>query len=210
MGNLRRILYTTTLAALIGAPAFGASWAEVGDAPELLPGQATVGEGPLTTISGSVEPGLGTSPLEVADLYCIQITNEALFAVTAEVTSAETQQIGLHLFNAAGDAVASYRGEDTSAFLDSTFVNFDGVAFLAVAIFDVLPVDIEGDAVFTSIFNDQVEPNPGLGPLAGWQQIAGEPIDYEITLTGATFHIPEPSTLGLLGLAGAWLAMRRK
>src|SRR5262245_20791710 len=73
-----------------------AQWVEVGDAPDLpVPGQITVGVGPLSTISGALAAG----DLDV-DMYCITVVDPVAFS--AKVAAAGFGDSQLFMFELSG------------------------------------------------------------------------------------------------------------
>lgn len=199
---MKKFLATIVLAAL-ASPALAGDWVEIPTAPELLPGQITVGTGSLDRIIGTLSGGL-------ADLYCISIVDEANFsATTVGGTSIDTQ---LFLFDANGMGVAH---NDDSVGLQSTitsqFVNSNGIYFLAVSGYNRDPNSAGGLIWNNSPFGTERAPDgPGAaGALTSWTG-TGANGDYTIFLTGAGFHrVPEPSALALLALGGLAMFRRR-
>jgi hypothetical protein len=184
-------------------PARAGTWMETGDAPALLPGQATSGVGSLDTILGT------WGDTEDVDLYLIRITDPATFSALVESGDDDPQ---VFLFDAEGFGIA---GDD-----DQSFASFNaglpqgnplyasrpaGLYLLGVSIFDVNPVS-SGGFIFPNDFNAVVGPTgPGGGsPLSGWDLnvfSANLVSSYAISLTGASY-VPEPSTVVLTAAAG--------
>lgn len=199
---MKKFLATVVLAAL-ASPALAGDWIEIPTAPELLPGQITSGTGSLDRIIGTLSGGL-------ADLYCIRIVDEANFrATTVGGTSVDTQ---LFLFDANGMGVT--HNDDSGSSLQSTitsqFVNSNGIYFLAVSGYNRDPQSAGGLIWNNSPFGVERAPDgPGAaGALASWTGTGGNG-DYTIFLTGASYHVPEPSALALLALGGLAIFRRR-
>jgi hypothetical protein len=194
----------------LASAAFAQIHNEVGDAAELLPGQATAGVGALTTINGSF-----LSATDV-DLYAIAITDEANFSATTvnAATLADTQ---LWLFNSAGNGVAFNDddpppGTTLQSRLSSLFVTSNGTYYLGVSRYDRDAQAGGLDMWVDTPFNVERAPDgPGAGGvLSGWAGTGFSTLNpiYQINLTGASF-IPEPTaalTLLPLGL----MALRRR
>ncbi len=188
--------------------ASGQVWDEIGDAPDLPPGQITVGVGSLDTISGSLIPGVDV------DMYCISILDvDAFSATTVGGASWDTQ---MWLFDVDGLGV-SFKDDDVGSLqstLTGTFVTDPGIYFLAVSRYSNDALDIGGSEIWLdSPFTTERAPDgPGApGPIAGWDGAAtGTAGFYHIFLTGAGYHVvPAPASLALIGLGGL-VAMRRR
>ena len=199
---MKKILAPFVLAALV-SPALAGDWNEIPDAPELLPGQITVGTGPLDRIIGNLGGG--------ADLYCIRIVDEASFR--ASTVGGATFDTQLFLFDQNGNGVAF--NDDSASTLQSTltsqFVTANGVYFLAVSQFDY-DADSSGGAIWadTPFGTERAPDGPGAAnPLSAWSGGTGNGGDYTIQLGGASYHVPEPSALALLAL-GALSMFRRR
>jgi hypothetical protein len=169
-------------------------WFETGDAGELLnTAQVTTGTGPLTSISGTI-----ATPADV-DLYRISIVNTAAFAVTVATNfgvgpASLFDDSQLFLFNASGFLVLE---DDDDGFLFRPQFNpgelagsLPGTYFIALSLFDTDPI---------------------VNPLSGWVQdpFPDQSGTYTLNLAGATFAVPEPGSLALLGVGLMLLAGRR-
>ena len=177
---------------LITTTAYAQTWTEDGDAPDLLPGQTTVGDGAITTISGTLTAGTDV------DLYAIMIDDPASFsAQTCGLTSIDS---ALYLFDESGNGVAmSEDGCGTQSSITNLFVTTAGLYYVAMTGYDYDPQN----ASALEIWNDspwdteRAPDGPGApGPLAGWGGSSGASGAYSIALTGASFaeYGPPPAT----------------
>ncbi|MDJ0865804.1 MAG: DVUA0089 family protein [Myxococcota bacterium] len=211
---------------LLAASAGANSWTEVADAPELPPGQSTIGSDPLELIEGSF------ADADDVDLYAIRITDAEVFSATG-LSGLDLQ---LFLFTSAGLGIAS-NDDDPSLALGLNAVLpaghplyadlSPGTYLLGVSVFDVEPL-ADNLAIFPTFpFTEVHGPTGpgGPGPVTNWAFLnslnvnvnlnaAGGAIRdnaYTITLSGAGFAVPEPTTAVLLGaaLVGALGAARR-
>lgn len=172
------------VAALAGGIANGQTWAEQGDAPNLLPGQETQGAGALTQITG-------THDANDVDLYKITVTDTANFsASTVGVTNFDTQ---LFLFDSNGNGVTHNdddpAGSGLQSIITGVFINSPGVYYLAVSQYNADPNSAGGLIWANSPFNVERAPDgPGAGsPLISWTSSGTTSDVYTINLTGAGF-----------------------
>jgi hypothetical protein len=208
---MRRLLGTLsllTVLALVAPAALAATWTEVGDAPALLPGQQTNGAGMLDLINGNF-----TGYYDV-DMYEIKIVDHTIFsASTVGLTTADTR---LYLFNPSGVGVTY--DDDTGAVRQSTltnqFVTANGTYYLAVTRYNIIAA-AAGSAPGNYIWNmgnyqEHVPDGPSAtSPLTQWLGAAMyADTTYGVDLKGVQFSVPEPGTLGLLGLA--LIGLRRR
>lgn len=173
--------------ALVGtAPvAHSQTWVEQSDAGD-LPGiaQTTLGNGPLTTISG-------TLPVDSdVDMYCIRITDPVTF-VTAYLSCLAINENDIWLFDAAGLGVARDRGcQGGQTRVGTPIVTAGGLYYIAVSGNDGSAQNAGSDLwlVGTPV-TGQVAPNgPAAGfPVTGWNGGAVNPTSYTINLAGATY-----------------------
>ncbi len=195
---MKKVLAVSVLLA-VAAVATANTWVEQGDAPELLPGQQTVGSAPLDMITGV----LGASD---TDLYCIRIVDEALFSATT--TGYSTLDTQLWLFDENGNGVTfnddNPAGGLQSA-LSSTFVTYNGLYYIGISQYNRDALNPAGALIWNSSpFNVERAPDgPGApGPLASWVNTTSTTGAYGIALTGADFCVPEPASFVLLALTG--------
>jgi uncharacterized protein (TIGR03382 family) len=220
---MRKIMALWALCTAAGA-AHAQIWVEVGDAPSTLPGQITLGIGPLTDIVGT----LG-APGDV-DLYCIFIHDPAAFGAWTESAfppgalgpagaAFDTQ---LWLFDHMGFGVL--HGDDSGLSTLSGIgavpvplvgpppVILPGYYWLGISGYNTDPLNPAGSLIWlnTPFISQRVPDGPGApGPLSGWTGTSGTG-DYHIVLSGASFcDVPAPGALGLAGLA-ALAALRRR
>ncbi|MEW6250775.1 MAG: DVUA0089 family protein [Planctomycetota bacterium] len=189
----------------MSAVAMAQVWVEQGDAPDLLPGQACVGAGPLTAITGVHTPN-------DVDLYQIAITNPAGFS--ASTVGGTTMDSIMALFDSAGNGVIYNDDEPYGTSLQSTLDNSGGwitsagTYYLAVWQYSGYPNSPTGRIWNASPYNVIRPPDgPGApGPLTGWTYAGTTQADYRIALAGVSY-VPEPAALALLGLG---LLLRRR
>jgi hypothetical protein len=179
-------------ALLLAAAAAGQSWVEDGDAPELLPGQTTIGTGPLTSISGRLSSGSDV------DLYAIYISEPENFS--AQTCGGTSLDSCLYLFDQNGNGVSmSEDGCGIQSWITQQFVTSPGLYYVAMSVYDYDPLNPAG----LEIWNDtpwSVERQPdgpgAPGPLAAWGGGGGGSGNYFIYLTGCTYaeQGPPPQT----------------
>lgn len=188
--------------------AFAQVWNEVGDAPELLPGQMTVGVGPLTNIVGAI----GAS--NDRDLYCIDIYDFQAFRATTVAQPGTLADTQLFLFNANGMGVT--HNDDSAGGARSTltamFVPGNGRYYIGISGYNGDPSSAGGLIWNNTPFATERAPDgPGAGgALTGWGGTSATGT-YDILLNGATFcAVPEPGTMAALGLGALALLRRRR
>lgn len=214
------------------AAAAGGAWVEVGDAPDWPAAanwQVTVGQGPLTTITGVTELAAG----DVVDAYGITITDPAAFFATTSAlfdpdgtASFDTR---LWLFNvdgtpvlgnddAPGDALFRSLLTDPQSYPGIVASTAAGIALapgeyvLIIGGFLIDPEDANNVDMVGPFLNGSFEqlhgPNPAAGPFDHWENFGNEETGtYTIALNGATFNVPGPGVgtlvmVGLIGLVG--------
>ena len=207
----------------------GATYTEVGDAgQDFASFQVTSGVGTLDQIIGATDT-VGDGGV---DHYLITITDVSAFYATTDAgqglgTGGASYDTLLALF--LPDGTPLLRIDDTPpsgtpfhSYLSdpSTFpgaaqpsaapIPGPGDYILAVAGFGATANDAGGGNLFTTAGGfDQLEgPDPAAGPFDAWA-----PADtgtYTVELGGATFAIPEPSSLALAGLGLLGLVRRRR
>lgn len=211
---MRRLLGLAASLALACA-AQAQVWTEIGDAPSgpPVPGQITVGVGPLTTILG----GLGASG--DVDMYCVRVTDPGAFGAIVAAAPFDSQ---LFMFDLGGMGVN--HNDDNIGLLSGLYSL--GPVFgapppiplvagaeygLAIASYDNDPLAAGGGYMWSDTpYGDQTSPELSPGPLGGWDGSGFGSGAYEIHLVGATFcEVPEPASLSLLALSALFVIRRR-
>ncbi len=217
--------------------AAGGTWTEIGDAPDwpaATSWQATLGVGPLSTISGLTSRQAG----DIVDAYGIRITDVASFyATTSALTDAGASanfDTRLWLFFVDGTPVLGNDDAPGDTDFHSLLTdpqNYPGtVAPTAVGIAlnpgeyvliisgyindpeDAQNLDMVGPFV-SGGFEDLHGPNPGAGPFDHWENMGSDETGaYTIALSGATFNVPTPGvgTLVVIGVSGMFGRRRRR
>ncbi|HRF60187.1 MAG TPA: PEP-CTERM sorting domain-containing protein [Fimbriimonadaceae bacterium] len=194
---------------LSAASAFAGDWNEIPDAPDLVPGQITVGAGSLDRINGAI--GNSTD----ADLYCIYVHDFTQFRATTVGQPGSLSDTQLFLFNANGLGVTfnDDSGGGARSTLTSTFLTYNGIYFIGVSGWDRDATSVGGEIWADTPFTTERAPDgPGAAsPLSGWAGTGGTGT-YSVLLNGASFHVvPEPGTMiALAGGLGALLMRRRR
>ncbi|GEM_PF-950305 len=173
------------LAGALTTTVFGQEWSERGEAPELLPGQETLGSNPLTLINGRLN-----IPYDV-DLYCIHIVDVSQFrASTVGLSEIDTQ---LFLFDEDGLGITmnddEVDGESYQSTITGQFVPGPGYYVLAISSYNNDPLR---DGLWIWEGNSRLEhpaDGPGApGPVDAWNhQSFDGPGPYSIALNGAEF-----------------------
>ncbi len=187
-------------------------WAEVGDAPELLPGQATGPPvGTLTAITGSILDNFD------GDLFAITINDFENFSASTDNAVGTLNDTQLFLFDAAGIGVT--HSDDTAegapgnfrSLLTAQFLTHNGLYYIGISAYDLDPQNLGLYIWEDEPFNVERAPDgPGApGPLGNWFFSSFGTGTYQIDLTG-TNTVPEPASLLALGAGLAALAARRR
>lgn len=205
-------------------------WGEIPDATQFAPGQVTVGAGPLIDIVGDLAGGGDV------DMYCIEIFAPTVFGAWTEPTyppgtlgpAGAAFDSQLWLFDPAGLPIM--HSDDTTVPSVMSGMGFGqpnpligpppppfppGRYMLAISQYDIDALDPAGGEIWADVpFAGWSGPDGTGGPLAGWTG-GGFPGgagggSYHIVLAGASYCIPEPSTLSLLGLGGLTAIRRRR
>lgn len=197
-----RILLRTSLLLTAVAPITAQSWTEHLSGETYRTADTTLGEGPLTTIHGSLDSG------EAADIYVVRIDDPATFRCTSVGgASFDTQ---LWLFDLDGNGI-SFRDDDGGSEPRSTltgqFVPQAGTYLIAISESDNDALDQSGDALWNDAPSTiEREPDgPGAAePFAQWSGVSGAGAGaYTLQLAGAAFAwIDEPVEAEL---AWAWI-----
>ena len=165
-------------------PASAQLWNELGDAGQTLAtAQTTAGNGPLTNILGTIQTDTDV------DLYCIHITNPALFSATLQCVA--INQNDLWLFAANGLGIEGNDGCSTgSVLLSSLFVFSAGTYYLAVSA-DAADAQSPGGNIWLSpaVQGPRAPDGPGGGqPLIGWSGASRANFtSYNIQLSGCGY-----------------------
>lgn len=175
---------------LSSTAAFAQVWNEVGDAPELLPGQMTVGNGALTNIVGSI------AVTTDRDVYCIHITNVAAFRASTVGQPGTLSDTQLFLFDSAGIGVTHDDDDPAGGTLRSVitnmFVTSPGIYYLAISGYNSDPLSPANLLIWnnTPFAAERAPDGPGApGPLAAWTGTSGTGT-YDILLAGVAFCQP--------------------
>ena len=191
----------------VASVASAQTWVEIPDAGPLVPGQITVGVGPLLTIFGGPD-----FPGDKEDLYCIYIYDVPGFSATTlgMPGSYDTQ---LWLFEDPSAMGVTFRRLGRSRPPSPIFVPGPGYYTLGISPYDNDALSPGGPIWLDGPFGVERAPDgPGApGPLVGWDGLSSDLGPYEIYLTGATYcRIPTPGVVSVLGLAGLAGLRRRR
>jgi hypothetical protein len=224
----RSMCAVAVLSACAGA-ASAQVWAEIPDATAFPPGQVTVGAGPLIDITGFLA---GASDV---DMYCIDILTPSFSAWTEAAYPPGTLgpagaafDSQLWLFDATGAAIMHSDDTTLSALSGMGLAQpnpifgpapppiLPGRYMLAISQYDNDALDPGGLEIWADVpFPGYSGPDgPGAPFFGGWSS-GGAPGGpgggaYHIVLAGATFCIPTPGALALLGVSGVVACRRRR
>jgi PEP-CTERM motif len=208
---------------LVAAQAASAQmYSESGDADDGPVGAQLVGgSGPLTSIAGTMVTGGDV------DSYRITIASPSTFSASTATTTGAVNDTVLFLFNLDGTGIAKnddISGSNFRSTLPAGNALYTGLApgeyILSVSVLPLYPFRVAnptllGEAIFDiNNFTGVIGPlaasvnQPTLSWVAAFSD-APQSGPYTITLTGAEFVVPEPTTLGLLAGVSAF-AMRRR
>lgn len=183
-----RVGIVSVLSLAVAVPVAGAvPWTEVGDAGSLrATAQAIVGEGSLSSISGSI------SDPNDEDMYKICLRGGKRFSATTNGGAAFDTQ--LFLFNASGRGVYAnddiggdpYNVQSRLPRMQPLTPRQAGIYFLAISAFDNDPVNARGQMIFPDEPFDAVHaPTLPGARVRGWDDGGLESGSYTITLRGA-------------------------
>lgn len=198
-----RLFICVAIGSLICAPSIslaGPDWVEETDAGSLPPtSQAPKGNGPISSIAGSLLAVTAAGGADMEDMYTIFIHDPANFVAQTTITGSATFDTQLWLFNVNQRAVLA--NDDitfgqpgsriSSPANDGTgqTISAPGVFFLAVTGYNNDPVNAFNSALFNQATRIEISgPDGPAGsfPIAGWGT-SNESGTYVIRLTGASF-----------------------
>ncbi|MBI3782567.1 MAG: hypothetical protein HY270_04115, partial [Deltaproteobacteria bacterium] len=194
------LLFVWGGALLVASRVNAATWAETGDAGDLLASaQATMGCGSLTSIAGTKEAS-------GADLFQISITDPAAFSASTAgmATNSDTQ---LFLFDTTGlgiyanDDISSSNNRSTLPTTRPPGPTVAGTYYLAISQYNRDPASTGSQLIFPDTpFISVVGPTGagGASPLSAWVANGGSAgtssFTYTIDLTGAAFAVSNCAT----------------
>jgi hypothetical protein len=220
MFNLR--LYGYGIACFfITAPATaGPEWIENRDAGSLLAtAQKTMGEGQLSSISGSLSLDLLGGDLE--DMYLLRIIDPVKF--TMDMDAEFDAQMFVFNVTLPGEAFGLLANDNTAlgnqpfignSATDATgaAINLPGVYLIAVSGTGRNPVSLNGNIFNYGSSTEVSGPDGpgGINPHNGWTG-DGPVGSYHISFTGAEFYdVPAPGAAALFAIAGMVGGQRRR
>lgn len=171
------------LSLLLAVPAKAVDWVENGDAGELPSGhQTTIGVGPLTSISGSIDGNADR------DLFCVRVVDQAAFS--ADLLCFQVSGLDLWLFSTTGLGITHDDGCTASATrLTGAFKPGLGSFLLGISAEGAVARNFPGQAIWMpGPFSGERAPD-GLGapgPIFSWAPQSGGPAStpYTVQLTG--------------------------
>ena len=186
-----------------------------------------------TEILGSIP--VTADPVAGVNVFKISVYNYQQFSAIAQPVASGIPDTELFLFDSSGHGVLfndDISGANTLSCLPSadSGVNpcvsalpggigptSNGVYYLAITRSANSPQDGTSTNIFTNLLStDVVGPDPGTGPLAGWDggyftQSDTSLVNYDILLTGTTPSVPtpEPATWTMIALSSVGFALSR-
>lgn len=204
--NLRLLALFTV--GSIASASFAQSWAEVGDAGELIAGAQTTTGGVLTSITGMISPSGG----DRLDMFAIQITDAVNFTADTIGGSLNTQ---LFLFDTSGNGIAAnddYHFSSTASRIGGPTPISGLVAgnyIIGIGLYNSLAFDSVNASIWTN-YNGNGTRNSGSGSLNHWTAGGATGGAYTINLVGAGALTPVPEPASLLAVAAGITALCRR
>lgn len=171
----------------VALPVQAQTWNEGNAGQTITTLEATIGNGTLTQIVGSL------TSTQSADLYLIKVEDVATFS--ASTVGGATFDTQLWLFNLQGFGISF--NDDSAATLRSTvtgaFLTAPGYVILGVSQFDNDPLDVGGLELWSDLpFGSERAPDgPGAAnPFTQWSGLSTGTLNYTIALRGAAFAGP--------------------
>lgn len=174
-------------------------WVEVGDAGQLIStAQSTAGVGPLLSIEGDIYP---IDDVVDVDIYCIDITDPAIFSAILATSPDGTEYNPLFLFssNPLGSGVTAQEGfwaGPTPTLITGQFVPAPGIYYLAIGMHDLYPLDAGSAQLWNDLYHGTEQPPISTNPLYEWWVTGGnwQYGSYTVYLTGTEHANCEDAT----------------
>lgn len=185
----KQLLFALSITAM---PICAQTWTEANAGELTTTAEATVGTGPLTTITGSL------STTESADLYLIRIDDPVGFTCSSVGGATFDSQMWMVSLDGYG---ISARDDNPVAMRQSTltgqFVTAPGRYLVGISRYDNDPLNQNGDELWADApYSVERQPDgPGIGTrFTQWSGLTSVQSDYTLTLTGASFAAGNPPT----------------